>query len=134
MTSPGGPRRPAGRVLIIDDSEIALALAEDALVQAGYEVKCVKFPNKADPLTLIVANFRPDLVLADVEMPLLRGDDFVRIAKTSPAFKSMKFYFYSSLAPDKLESFVGEVAADGFIPKSDDLTSVVRRVREILGR
>lgn len=120
------------KVLVIDDSEVALALAEEALSQAGFDVLSVQFPTKSEPLMRIVANFKPDLILADVEMPLLKGDDFVRIAKKSPALQNLKVYFYSSASAERLAAITAETAADGYIHKTDDLTAVVDRVREIL--
>lgn len=122
------------RVLIIDDSQIALLLASDALEKAGYDIRTVLYPaDTRVPLMETVNQFQPDLVLTDVDMPLLRGDEFVRILRGNPRFSSMKVFYHSSQRPEELAHHVRSSSADGYIQKSNDLDRLVGRVREILG-
>lgn len=122
------------KVLIIDDSDVVLEMASDVLASGGYETKTVLFPGKEDiPVTLTIAAYRPDLLLTDVNMPEMKGNDLVRIAKSSPALSGLKIFLYSSVPSDQLSVMAKKVNADGFIHKSKDLKKLLAKVREILG-
>ena len=62
------------RVLVIDDDEVALALAKHMLVEAGHEVE--EAFDGAEGLRLF-GESTPDLVLTDINMPGLDGHDVI---------------------------------------------------------
>ena len=59
------------RILIVDDQEVNIHLLEGILGRAGY----AEFRGVTDPrdVTLLYAEFQPDLVLLDLHMPHLDG-------------------------------------------------------------
>lgn len=125
---------PKKKVLIIDDSDVVLQMTADALDTGGFETKTVLFPGDHEtPVTLTIASYRPDLLLADVNMPEIKGNDLVRIAKASPALKGLKIYLYSSVPPDQLAELAKNANADGFIHKTKDLKKLLQKVQSILG-
>jgi DNA-binding response OmpR family regulator len=63
---------PLGRVLVVDDEPQVAGMLRDALVEAGYVVKTAVTGREA--LGLMPA-FRPDVVLLDVMMPGVKGDE-----------------------------------------------------------
>lgn len=131
--NPAGHRFEPKRILIVDDSPTVLAISEDALRQAGYNVKSVLYPLDTGELLLnVVLSFRPDLILSDVDMPMVRGDEFVRIVRRIPSLAAVKVYFHSSQGIDELEHHVETTGANGYIEKSRDADTLVSSVREIL--
>lgn len=122
------------KIALIDDSPIVLQMAEKALVRAGYFVKAIQYPDGlTKPLTMMLLEFTPDLILCDVDMPLLRGDQFAKVAKSSKLLQNVKLYFYSSQPVEELMTCVQETAANGYIEKTNDTKGLVCRVQEILG-
>jgi DNA-binding response OmpR family regulator len=63
---------PLGRVLVVDDEPQVAGMLRDALVDAGYVVKTAVTGREALGL---MAAFQPDVVLLDVMMPGVKGDE-----------------------------------------------------------
>jgi DNA-binding response OmpR family regulator len=117
----------AKRILIMDDSEIVLEAMRDALVALGVEVDTAgdlaEFESRcAEP---------HDLILIDVQMPEVFGDDVAMLLRQKRGVQT-KIFFLSSLDDDDLRSRSAEAEIDGFISKRRGLDTVVRRVQEIL--
>jgi DNA-binding response OmpR family regulator len=120
--------RAAQRILVVDDSEVILAAVTAALTQAGYSVTGVDTLDKlheAERQTF-------DLVLMDVQMPQLYGDDIAGILRHERKM-SGKVYLFSSLPGEELAERAAEAGLDGHIAKDDGLDNLLARVAEILG-
>jgi CheY-like chemotaxis protein len=125
---------PAGRgesVLIAEDDEAVRRVAERILENAGYRISSC--PGGAEALELLdnSAN-RFDLLLADVVMPGMRGDDLARRAVAMrPGLHVLFMSGYSDDAPPAdLGPTSGRVA---FIDKPFDAGALLERLRELLG-
>ena len=128
-----GPAGTPKKILIIDDSQIALLLASEALESAGYDVKTVLYPAEVrTPLMEIVDHYHPHLILTDVDMPLLRGEQFVKILRATPRLAGVKIYFHSSQRMEDLVHHVQSARADGYIQKSSDTGYLLERIRAAL--
>ncbi len=66
--------------LIVDDSSVMRKIVERSLRQAGIELeKVVEASNGAEALTALQTNV-VDLILCDINMPVMDGLEFVRQA------------------------------------------------------
>ena len=66
------------RALIVDDSSVMRKIVERSLRQAGIDLeKVVEAGNGAEALAALREN-RVDLVLCDINMPVMDGLEFVR--------------------------------------------------------
>jgi len=74
----------AQRILIVDDNEDSLIIFSLALKSAGYEVITAKAGKAIWPMML---QWRPDLVLLDIQFPKLDGFSICHIIKSSPLFR-----------------------------------------------
>jgi CheY-like chemotaxis protein len=115
------------RVLVVDDSPIVRAATRHALVDAGYQVETRK--SFEDLEERGVAGF--DLILMDVQMPQLFGDD-VAMALRHHRELATPIYLYSTLDAADLADRVRDAGIDGYISKSAGMESLVRDVRRIL--
>lgn len=69
------------RALIVDDSTVMRKIVERSLRQAGVPLSQVfEAGNGADALTILQAN-TVDLILSDINMPVMDGLQFVREVK-----------------------------------------------------
>jgi DNA-binding response OmpR family regulator len=119
---------PNPRVLVIDDSELFLDLASAALMEAGFQVLCA--PTLADVERLTAA--RPDLVLVDVRMPELFGDDLAAMLRGIRGIH-VPILLISSLDAEELKERAARAEVDGFISKALGIDHVVDRVRDLIG-
>ena len=123
----GGKDRPP-RILIVDDSEMTARIIEADLVAKGFEVHVADNAEKATKVILKKAT-RPDLVLLDVRMPDVDGEQFCRFIKRNPIFAGIKVLLCSGEDVAELQRIVREAGADGYVPKDAVLSKVV--VREL---
>lgn len=124
----GGPSvEPVGRkILIVDDSEIARDVAKFVLEKRGYEVVALDSPFG---ISQALNRDRPDLVLIDVEMPALRGDQVVAVILQHRLHRC-PIVFHSDRPEAELRELVSRTGASGFIRKSpngDLLAEAVKR-------
>jgi len=90
------------KILIVDDSPTVIHVAYDELEDAGYVVEvaydgaaCLKW--LADN-----QNDLPDLIVLDIEMPKMTGDQCAEVIKTSEAWKHIPCVALTSRAPDSI--------------------------------
>jgi len=117
------------RILVVDDSELILRAAAGALTRAGFDVTAVS------DLGTVMTNAEErsyDLVLMDVQMPQLYGDDIASVLRNKRGLRG-PIYLFSSLPANELAERVADAQLDGFISKNDGLDTMVARVRELLG-
>lgn len=120
------------RILVIDDSELVLAMARDALQSAGYEVFTATNGIEANSYIFSSSN-RPDLIIIDIMMPLLDGNKKAKILKEKEHSRDIPIMFISSKSEDELARLVADAGADGYICKPFSSQSIVNSVRKILG-
>lgn len=113
------------KVMIVDDSEIVLAVAQNALESVGFEV--VVHPRPAGCIALVLQE-APDLLLIDVNMPGLNGDTLVKMLGATQANAQMIILLFSSLSADILAEKATASRAHGYIRKSESPTDLVRQV------
>lgn len=117
------------RILIMDDSPIFLEATRAALEAAGYAVVCASSLAELDQARLAGAS---DLVLMDVQMPEVFGDDVALTLRHAYGVDA-PIYLLSSLEDNDLAERVKWAQVEGFISKNRGLEAVVNEVGRILG-
>jgi DNA-binding response OmpR family regulator len=119
------------RILIVDDSELVLAMARDALEGAGYEV--VTAVNGIEANSYIFSVHKPDLIILDVMLPMLDGNKKAKLLREKEFSREIPILLLSSKSEDELRRLAVEAGADGFIRKPFTSDRIVASVREFLG-
>jgi CheY-like chemotaxis protein len=90
-----GTRSPAGlRVLIVDDEPQIRDLVSRVLTNAGYRVTTAE--DGAAALAAVAKEGTPDLLLTDLKMPMMDGDELAaRLRQATPDLKVLYFTGYS---------------------------------------
>jgi CheY-like chemotaxis protein len=104
------------RILIIDDDRALLETAAHLLRSRGFDV--ATWGNTLGRLGAI-AEVRPDLVLLDVNMPLVPGDELVSVLKDIPALRGIPVVFFSSNDEMALRRLTRKSGVAGYVLKSD---------------
>jgi CheY-like chemotaxis protein len=117
-------RKP--RILIVDDSEMTARIIEADLVTKGFEVHIADSADKATKI-ILKKQTRPDLVLLDVRMPNVNGEQFCRFIKSNSLFKGIKVLLCSGENIEELQRICREAGADGYVPKDAVLGHLVAK-------
>jgi diguanylate cyclase (GGDEF)-like protein len=110
-------------VLIVEDHPDILALERDSLAKAGYR----NFVLAPDGLQGLEAAYlyRPDLIVCDVDMPGLRGDELYAQLVSNPDFSLTPFVFVSAMADREFILDLKRRGAGAFLTKPIDTEEFV---------
>ncbi len=124
-----GHSRKQPRVLVVDDTATLRQMARDALEEDGLEV--VEAADGRAALE-VVAEQRPDLVLMDVNMPVLDGCAACHELRLNPEWANLPVLMMT--ASDDVESMrtAYEAGATDFITKPINWLILCQRVRYML--
>ena len=125
--------RARQKILVVDDSDIALELAKLRLEEAGFEVETLNTPFG---FSATLWAQKPDLVLLDVSMPALHGDRLLQIAHRSQGGSTSKrrcpIVLYSDRPEEELSKLAKSCGADGYVQKSSNFKLVIDAIRRLL--
>lgn len=118
------------QILILDDSELVLEMAKDALEEAGYVVQTAT--NGIEANRYIFARQRPDLIIMDIMMPMLDGNKKARILKENETSKDIPILLLSSKGDQEMRRLTTESGANGYILKPFTAEEITHKVRSCL--
>jgi DNA-binding response OmpR family regulator len=117
-------------VLIIDDSELVLAMAKDALGDAGFEVATAT--NGIEANRYIFSRNQPDLIIMDIMMPMLDGNKKAKLLKENEMSRNIPILLLSSKSDEEMSKLSEEAGAEGYILKPFSPSEIVAKVRDCL--
>jgi diguanylate cyclase (GGDEF)-like protein len=127
----GIPEAVKSRVLVADDDSSTRTLIDMALQEAGYD--CVVAADGRSALELARAT-RPDLVVLDVGMPLMTGDEVHRELRRDPRTRYIPVVFVTAKRTTAEVAARLRNGADDYIAKPFDIDELVARIASALRR
>jgi two-component system, chemotaxis family, chemotaxis protein CheY len=106
------------KVLLVDDSEVSLHFVAGVLLRAGYDVRTA---DDVDKLETVLGDWRPDIILTDVNMPGVSGLELCRMLKSSYETAHVPVVLFSAVPPQELAGMARDCEADGFLSKASGL-------------
>jgi len=100
-------------LLIVDDEEMNLQIMED-LLEDDFEIKMVS--NGKECLDSVKERI-PELILLDVNMPVMTGIETCKLLKTEPQYKDIPVIFISALALPSEEAAGYAAGGDDYLTK-----------------
>ena len=117
------------RILVLEDEEDSRKILRDLLSTAAYEMTEAENGEQA---LAAVAKQRPDLILMDIQMPVLDGYEATRRIKADPAFKDVPIIAVTSYALSGDEAKARAAGCDDFVPKPFSPRQLLAKIREWL--
>jgi CheY-like chemotaxis protein len=117
------------RILILDDSTIALEMEKVVLEDRGYKVatatNLLEFEAQLE-------RFQPEIILTDLVMPDISGQDIVRILKQDFHTEKIPIILFSSKPDEELAEIAEQSGADGHLSKSRGIDELGAMVDEMV--
>jgi two-component system cell cycle response regulator DivK len=102
------------RILVVEDQEDNRQIIRDMLSATDYEI--TEAENGEEALAA-VTHQRPDLILMDIQMPIMDGYEATRRIKADPAFQAIPIIAITSYALSGDEQKARETGCDDYVPK-----------------
>ena len=124
----------AYRVMIVDDSRSMRAFVRRVMDLSGFEVEsCLNAANGAEALALLTQQ-RVDIILTDINMPEMNGEDFVRQMEQQDALRSIPVVVISTDGTENRIRRLLDLGAKGYVVKPfspEALRAELERVLEV---
>jgi len=117
-------------ILSVDDSASALQMVKLTLAGAGYQI--VQATNGAEGLAKARAG-SVDMVITDLNMPIMDGLTLIRELRKLPAFKGVPIVFLTTESDPGMKQQAKAAGATGWITKPFQQDQLVAVVRKVLG-
>jgi len=118
------------RVLIVDDDEKSVELLEAIL--CGEDRLEVKAARSGSDAAVLAGSFAPDLILLDLMLPDLDGDEIFRSIRRQEELRDTKVIVVTALSEREWREKMERAGVDAFMTKPVDIQVLHRKIQELL--
>jgi len=117
------------RILVVEDQEDNRRILRDMLGNAGYELVEVETGEEA---LRTVETQRPDLILMDIQLPVMDGYEAARRIKSNPDMNAVPIIAMTAYALAGDEAKALAAGCNAYISKPFSPRALLAKVREYL--
>ena len=117
------------RILVIEDTEDNRRILRDLLTNAGFDVIEASDGEKG---VAAAKEQRPDLILMDIQLPVIDGYEATRQIKSDPNSSHIPIVAVTSYALSGDEEKTRRAGCDGYIAKPYSPRQILAMVRDFL--
>jgi two-component system, cell cycle response regulator DivK len=114
------------RILVVENQPDSRQIIRDMLAPTDYEI------NEAENGEQALAKQRPDLILMDIQLPIMDGYAATRRIKADPALRSIPIIAVSSYALNGEEKIARAAGCDDYVPKPYSPRQLLAKIRQYL--
>ncbi len=114
------------RILVVEDQEDNRQIIRDMLATTDYEI--AEAENGEQALAAI-AKARPDLILMDIQLPIMDGYEATRRIKADPALRSIPIIAVTSYVEEQKARAAG---CDEYVPEPYSPRQLLAKIRHYL--
>jgi len=115
------------RILVVEDQPDNRKILHDLLTSVGYEV--ISAENGMAGVST-AAKERPDLILMDIQLPLLDGYEATRRIKANPELRAIPIIVVTSYALSGDETKAKAAGCDAYVTKPFSPRALLAKIRE----
>ena len=119
----------AKRVLVVEDNELNLKLFCDLLRAHGFLTEPVRDGRDA---IAKAREFMPDLVVTDIQLPHVSGEELIRHMKLDAALRTIPIMAVTAYAGHEDEERIRAAGADAYVSKPISLARFMEEVRALV--
>jgi two-component system cell cycle response regulator DivK len=117
------------RILVVEDQEDNRRIIRDLLMSAGYEL--IEALDGAEGVRLAESE-RPDLILMDIQLPVLDGHEATRQIKQNPELRHIPIIVVTSYALSGDDQKAMAAGSDGYVAKPFSPRQLLATIRKFL--
>ena len=117
------------RILLIEDTEDNRQIVRDLLASAGYDL--IEAADGAAGVAM-AAKHRPDLILMDIQLPVMDGYEAARRIKADAQIKHIPIIAVTSYALSGDEAKAFAAGCDAYVAKPFSPRQLLAKIRELL--
>lgn len=117
------------RILVVEDQEDNRQILRDLLTNAGFEL--IEAENGAEAVAVAAAR-RPELILMDIQLPVMDGYEAMRRIKADPALRAIPIIAVTSYALSGDEDKARAAGCDAYVTKPFSPRAVLATIRTFL--
>ena len=118
------------KILIIEDEQDILKVVKYRLIKMGYEV--IATVNGEEGLSL-AKEIKPDLILTDLSLPVIDGDEICKQLKMDPTTKHIPIILMTASTRGVMEENIRIMGADDRILKPFEPEDLLGKVTKFIG-
>jgi two-component system cell cycle response regulator DivK len=118
------------RILVVEDQEDNRRIIRDLLTSAGYELMEAM---DGEAGVRLADTERPDLILMDIQLPVLDGHEATRRIKQNPELRAIPIIVVTSYALSGDDAKAMAAGADGYVAKPFSPRELLATIRKLLG-
>jgi DNA-binding response OmpR family regulator len=120
------------RVLVVEDEQDIAGLIKHALERSGDA--SVELVARGDEALRSIAGRPPDLVILDLNIPVLSGEELCRILRQQPETRQLPIIMLTARTSESDRVSGLDLGADDYVTKPFSLRELGARVRAVLRR
>ena len=120
------------RVLVVEDEQDIAGLIKHALERSGDA--SVELVGRGDEALRAISGRLPDLVILDLNLPVLSGDELCRILRQQPETRQLPIIMLTARTSESDRVSGLDLGADDYVTKPFSLRELGARVRAVLRR
>jgi two-component system, cell cycle response regulator DivK len=119
------------RILVVEDQPDSRQIIRDMLTGTDYEI--TEAENGEEALTAI-AKQRPDLILMDIQLPIMDGYTATNQIKSDPALRSIPIIAVTPYALASEEKKARAAGCDDYVTKPFSPRELLAKIRQYLSQ
>jgi len=133
-TTPTDQQVQAPQVLLVDDSPVMRSFLKRALAVSNFPVRGFLEAGDGRQALKVVEQQHPDIVLIDINMPVLDGEGFLCALRQRPEYARLPVVVVSTDATESRVTRLLELGANGYLSKPFEPERLAGLLARVLGK
>ncbi len=121
------------RIILIEDDLDDVEILQDALVNNHVKFSMTVLKDGSEAIQFCdQANYTPDIIIMDFNLPRVHGRDVVKMIRSTPQFDTTPILILSTSSSKEDIAFAYNAGADKYLVKPTTLQSINETVRVVV--